>query len=196
MLGTVSERHAGVAFMTGRGQLWPVPFTSSTAHDQVWSRFQCMFHRRSDVTDWRRNQPIILHLRRWVPQAFPEVRRIGGYNNRRTRRGGFSAHSEGRAADIHLFANVPIEKRIGDGLFQMFQDYQQELGVDHVIWDRQIWSVAEGGPREYQGGSPHRDHVHVAFTRTGSQLQPSILIPLLDGLHIDLFGTLGGMRTP
>jgi hypothetical protein len=41
--------------------------------------------------------------------------------------------------------------------------------LDHVIWNRQIWSSARGGPRPYTGVSPHTDHVHVAFTRAGSQ---------------------------
>ena len=145
--------------------------------------------------NWNRNQPIIHYLRTWLPRAFPQITRIGGYNNRSTAGGSFSAHSEGRAADIYLDANDAEELRIGNGLFGMFRTRGTELGVDHVIWNRQIWSAARGGPRNYTGsGGPHTNHIHVAFTRPGSQRQPSILIPLLDGVHLDLYGRLFGER--
>ena len=61
------------------------------------------------------------------------------------------------------------EKFLGDQLFQLFIQNAAELGLDHVIWDRQIWSAQRGGPRPYTGVSPHTDHVHVAFTRDVSQ---------------------------
>lgn len=140
---------------------------------------------------WRRNQPMVKYLKRWLPRMFPLIKKVGGYANRTTARGSFSAHSEGRAADIYLRANIPEQKALGDALFKMFRERSRELGVHHVIWNRQIWSARRGGPRPYGGGS-HRDHVHVAFTRVASQKQPSILIPLLDGIHIGLYGKLSG----
>ena len=146
--------------------------------------------------NWNRNQPIIRYLRIWLPRMFPQITRIGGYVNRTTRGGSFSAHSEGRAADIYLDANNSDELAIGNGLFEMFSQRASLLGVDHVIWNQQIWSAQRGGPRAYTGsGGPHRNHVHVAFTRSGSQKQPPVLIPLLDGVHIDLYGVLSGERT-
>lgn len=49
-------------------------------------------------------------------------------------------------------------------------------GVDNISWNRQIWSVSKGGPRPwtgtYQNGAPknpHMDHIHVEWTRDGSQ---------------------------
>jgi len=149
------------------------------------------------MTNWNQDQPIVTFLRRWVPTIFPVVhhhhpdgRGVGGYVPRTTAMGTFSAHSEGRAADIYLAAGDATERQIGDGLFSLFIRWHSLLGVAHVIWNRQIWSAAQGGPRTYPGANPHTDHVHVAFTRAGSQRQPTALIPLLDGLCLDVYGTL------
>jgi hypothetical protein len=151
--------------------------------------------------NWNQDQPIVKYLRRWVPAIFPVIhqnhplgRGVGGYVSRTTAMGMPSAHAEGRAADIYLNANDGTQRRIGDGLFEIFRTWRRELGIDHVIWNGQIWSVARGGPRRYTRGDPHIDHVHVAFTRAGSQLQPSILIPLLDGLCLDVYGTMDGQE--
>jgi hypothetical protein len=127
----------------------------------------------------------VKYLRRWVPTIFPIIyqnhprgRGVGGYVDRTTAMGTPSAHAEGRVADIYLEANDITQRKIGDGLFEIFKTWHRELGVDHVIWNRQIWSLAQGGPRRYTGINPHINHVHVSFTRAGSQTQPSILIPL------------------
>src|SRR5215831_18681695 len=137
--------------------------------------------------NWRRNQPIIAHLRRWVPVCLPQAHRIGGYSNRTTETGSFSAHSEGRAADIYLNASDPEQRRIGDAVFDRFIRYAADLGIDHIIWNRHIWSAdrAREGVRDWPADrDPHTNHIHVAFTRAGSQQQPSILLPILDGIHI------------
>ncbi|MFT7372527.1 MAG: hypothetical protein ACI9T9_001214 [Oleiphilaceae bacterium] len=132
--------------------------------------------------NWNRNQPIILHLRSVLPRVFPVLTEpghglhssgIGGYIARTTRSGNFSAHSEGRAADIFLNANDHYEAAVGCGLVKMFRLYATELGVHNVIWDRRIWSVSRG-ERQYTGSS-HRNHIHVEFTRDGSQLRPVML---------------------
>lgn len=80
-----------------------------------------------------------------------------------------SAHAEGRAVDIGLSASKADEKALGDQLFRLLIKNATELGLDHVIWNQQIWSTARGGPRHYTGISPHTDHIHVAFSRDGSQ---------------------------
>jgi len=89
-----------------------------------------------------------------------------------------SAHSEGRALDIGLHAGRPGERLIGDQLFQALIHSARKSGIDNVIWNRQIWSVAHGGPRPFVGNyasgaprNPHVDHIHVEWTRDGSQLQ-------------------------
>lgn len=149
--------------------------------------------------NWNQDQPIIRYLRRWIPAIFPIVpqnhppgRGLWGYVPRTTADGKFSEHSEGRAIDIYLNAFEGTQRRIGDGLFELFRTRYQELGVYFVIWNRQVVypGVGRGRPRPYTGPRPHTDHVHVAFTRPGSQLQPPILIPLLDALHHDIYGTI------
>lgn len=155
--------------------------------------------------DWNRNQPIVKFLRRWIPTVFPIIHRqkpegrgIGGYENKLTEFGNLSDHAEGRAADIYLIAKDVTQKKIGDGLFEIFKDRHLELGVSQVIWNRQIWTKAREteGVRKYNGKKAHTDHVHISFTRNGSQLQPTILLPLLDNLCLDIFGTMDGQEVP
>lgn len=80
-----------------------------------------------------------------------------------------SLHSEGRAIDLPLVVTSAPQKLLADQLFLAFQATGISMGLDHVIWNRQIWSAGKGGPRPYTGASPHTDHMHVAFTRDGSQ---------------------------
>jgi hypothetical protein len=151
------------------------------------------------ATNWKKNQPIVHYARTVLVLTFPILVRlgyskhpsgIGGYVDRTTRSGGPSAHAEGRALDIYLSAFVPAEKRLGDGLFDLFRRNPHALGVDHVIWNRRIWSSDKGGPRPYTNAAngPHTNHVHVAFTREGSQVQPPALQTLAAALRRRLDG--------
>lgn len=135
-------------------------------------------------------------LNRWIPVCIPQITSVGGYANRNTEVGAFSAHSEGRAADIFLNAFDPVHLQIGDALVLMFIDYAADLGIDHIIWNRQVWSTdhAQEGLRPWESSrNPHTNHVHVAFTRDGSQVAPPYLIALLDGVYIKVFGTMAGL---
>jgi|GEM_PF-2850673 len=145
--------------------------------------------RMVDGVDWEKDQPMIKFLKKHIPDRFaiipekhPRGRGVGGYVPRRTRAGGFSAHSQGRAADIYLDAFDDLQKYLGDELFSMFVDNATDLGVEHIIWNRQIWSAEKGGPRSYTNAAngPHTNHIHVAFSELGSQLQPVQLLNLLD----------------
>lgn len=148
----------------------------------------------SKKIDWNKNQPIIFHLRRVLPSVFPVLRTpghgqhssgIGGYVNRTHRFDDqLSPHAQGRAADIYLNANDIGEKTIGDGLFYMFINNADNLGIDNVIWNRQIWSISKGGPRSYTVGKEHRDHIHVEFTKEGSQEKPASLLRCVEGVRI------------
>lgn len=143
-----------------------------------------------------RNSPMVLYLRRWLPRYFPMLR------NRRGRHpsgvGGLAArgryHPTGRAADIFLEASLPQEKQIGDLLFQLFINDAGPLGVDHVIWNRQIWSTQRGGPRQYTGASPHTNHIHVFFTKAGASQTPALLLRRLDGIWQHIHGGLMPVR--
>ena len=120
--------------------------------------------------NWNQPQPAPLALWTLVHTNFPQTRFLGIYNRRNVAGTNTpSAHAEGRALDIGLLASRPGEKLLGDQLFGLLIRDAAELGLDHVIWNRQIWSTARGGPRPYTGFSPHTDHIHVAFTREGSQ---------------------------
>ena len=110
-----------------------------------------------------------------------------------------SSHAEGRALDFHLDATDPSQKALGDRLFDAIIRKAEKIGVDNVIWNREIWSVGKkvAGKRKYNGKNPHTDHVHVEFTRAGSQYVTldEILIEvgiIRTGLD-DLQGVLGNL---
>jgi hypothetical protein len=123
----------------------------------------------STKINWHRAQPLPTALAKSLRVNFLQISGTGIYNDRNvagtTRK---SAHAEGRALDIHLNVNRPDEKLIGDSLYRIFIEAAYETGIDNVIWNRMIWSRAKG-EHTYTGVSPHRDHIHVEFTRTGSQ---------------------------
>jgi hypothetical protein len=120
--------------------------------------------------NWNQPQPAPKALWALVHTNFPQTRFLGIYNRRNVAGTNTpSAHAEGRALDIGLLVTRPDEKELGDQLFALLIRNAQELGLDHVIWNRQIWSTTRGGPRHYTGVHDHTDHIHVAFTRAGSQ---------------------------
>ena len=124
--------------------------------------------------DWNRPQPVPKGVARLLRVNFPQISATGIYNDRNIAGTNTkSAHSEGRALDIHLNANDPSQRQIGDRLFSILMVVASETGIDNVIWNRRIWSVrrASEGIRDYTGRSPHTDHIHVEFTREGSQLK-------------------------
>lgn len=148
--------------------------------------------------NWKQDQPIIKHLRQWVPTVFPiveknkpECRGIGGYADRKTAMGTESAHAEGRAADIFLNVSDQTQKKIGDELFEMFRKSWRKLGTHHVIWNKKMWDT-HNGLRDYTGTSPHTDHVHVDFKPEYCQNQPPVLMTLLEDVKNKVSGTEGG----
>jgi hypothetical protein len=111
------------------------------------------------------SRPHVAHIMETLAKTFPNVIwKIGGKVDRTTWGGGFSFHSVGRACDIYLDANDPLDKKLGDLLLRLFSIHGYNFKVDHVIWASQTWSRESGGPTAYTGsGGAHRDHVHVAF---------------------------------
>jgi len=110
---------------------------------------------------------------------FPQVKNLGIYVCRDIKGTNIrSAHAEGRALDVGLRAHVPSEKLIADQLFHALIRSAYKSGIDNIIWNRQIWSVSHGGPRpwtgKYKNGAaknPHTDHLHIEWTRDGSQFE-------------------------
>jgi hypothetical protein len=137
------------------------------------------------------NQPIVLQLKRFFPLIFPEINwrsegLVGGYNPASIGGG----HEYGLAADIYVRVAEENEKKVGDGLLDMFMWYASELGVEKVIWNTMTWESkanTPGVPRRFLGGKPHTDHVHVRFTREMSQRTPPSLVFRLQALHDELF---------
>lgn len=149
--------------------------------------------------NWKRNQPVIHHLRNILPKHFPifltiglakHSSGIGGYVARERRQGGISAHSSGCAADIFLLASNPVHKMLGDALMDLFGRHRVAFGVDHVIWNGRIRSSASPNGRAIIPANDrigmHRNHVHVAFTEDGSQRHPPGLEAYLITLRADL----------
>ena len=119
---------------------------------------------------WDSAQPGPRALWSLVHSQFPQTRNLGIYNKRNVAGTNTpSAHAEGRALDIGLLVARPSEKVLGDQLFTLLINNAAELGLDHIIWNRKIWSAQHPTIRQYVGHSPHTDHIHVAFTREGSQ---------------------------
>jgi hypothetical protein len=129
--------------------------------------------------NWAQNQPAPTQAIRMIHANFPQVRNLGIYVCRDIKGTTTkSAHAQGRALDIGLNAHRPQEKVVGDALFRSLIRVAHKSGIDNVIWNRQIWSVKKGGPRPWIGNyssgaprNPHTDHIHVEWTRDGSQLE-------------------------
>lgn len=131
--------------------------------------------------DWRKAQPAPTAFARLLRGNFAQIRQTGIYNDRNVAGTNLkSSHAEGRAVDIHLNAFSSEEKGLGDELFHAIIRRATSIGVANVIWNRHIWSQLHGGPRPYTGENPHTDHLHVEFTRAGSQ------VDLLHHILIDI----------
>jgi hypothetical protein len=119
---------------------------------------------------WSGPQPAPLALYRFLHANFPSVRNDGIYNPRNVAGTNIpSHHAEGRAVDLGLLATKPDEKLLGDRLFRILIENAAELEVDEIIWNRTIWSQQKRYEHTYQGVDPHSNHIHVGYTRVGSQ---------------------------
>jgi hypothetical protein len=120
---------------------------------------------------------------------FPQTRFDGIYNPRNIAGTNTpSLHAEGRALDIGLRVHDPSEKVIADRLFDIFVDLADQLGLQEIIWNPQIWSIARPSVHRYVGHDPHTGHIHVGFTRAASQtaLMPGTLMIRIGSLRTGL----------
>jgi len=144
----------------------------------------------SPNVNWSQDQPAPRTAIRMIHANFPQVKNLGIYVCRDIKGTNLrSAHAEGRALDVGLRAHVPSEKLIGDQLFHALIRSASKSGIDNVIWNRQIWSVSRGGPRpwigKYKNGAlknPHTDHLHIEWTRSGSQFERLNFLELQIGI--------------
>lgn len=98
--------------------------------------------------------------------------RPGYYTSRSCVRGAVSEHYEGRALDWTMNAYDPAQKAIGDSVAQWITANNGEMarrfGIQAVIWNRRSWYLWSPYWRDYNGASPHTDHVHFSFTWDGA----------------------------
>jgi len=102
----------------------------------------------------------------------PPVTRVGGFDCRRnTNDPTTSIHGVGRALDIMVNGNNPQGKETGDKIRNYLINNSEALGIQVVIWNRQIWSAQRNkdGLRAYDGPSPHTDHVHAEINVAASK---------------------------
>jgi hypothetical protein len=93
----------------------------------------------------------------WLLDRYERSFNYGTYVCRQnTGGGGLSLHAEGRAGDVGLPYRHANGYRIRDFLIEN----AEVLGVQEVIWDRQIWTSGRPYLRAYSGPNPHTDHVH------------------------------------
>ena len=121
----------------------------------------------------------LLHLYTQTIAAFPDTSWVC-YS---PRPGTVSEHPLGRACD-GTFGNAigqrptPAQRELGWDVTNWMKTHAEALGVEYLIWDGKIWSLARDaeGWRAYDGGGmhdpdsitgSHADHVHVSV-RAGS----------------------------
>jgi hypothetical protein len=88
-----------------------------------------------------------------------------------------SAHYDGRAVDVFVRPVSAPNKRKGWAIASYLVAHASRLQVDHIIFDKRIWSAgrSEQGWRDYDPGDragdravlEHRDHVHVDVVAGG-----------------------------
>jgi hypothetical protein len=89
-----------------------------------------------------------------------------------------SAHYDGRAIDVFVRPMNEANNRHGWAIAQYLVAQADRLDIDHVIFDRRIWSAgraSERGWRRYDAPDgpgrratlEHRDHVHVDVVAGG-----------------------------
>jgi hypothetical protein len=102
-------------------------------------------------------------------------RRVQGSQN-------LSLHAEGRAVDFYssnmaqVWLNCTSQKdpKYGSRKHKLIQAFNHAIdiacsnGIQEVIYNRQIWTHANG-VRPYRGASPHTDHVHIGLNRCGAR---------------------------
>ena len=121
----------------------------------------------------------LLHLYTQATAAFPDTSWVC-YS---PRPGTVSEHPLGRACDL-TFGNAigqrptPAQLEAGWQVTNWMKDHAEVLGVEYLIWQGRIWSLArdDAGWRDYSGGGMHDpgdvtgghyDHLHVTV-RSGS----------------------------
>lgn len=95
---------------------------------------------------------------------------LGIYNPRRVRGSSttWSIHASGRAVDFAANANKADQKAKADDYCAFLIRHAVSFQLQMLIWDRRSWRSGRGW-RNYQGVSPHTDHIHAELNIDGGQ---------------------------
>jgi len=95
-----------------------------------------------------------------------------GICNCRDVRGGssLSHHANCRALDagIPTGSNGSYRPELGDPIHQLLGPHGRELGLNHLILNRTIYSARSPDGRWYGGVHPHYNHAHIGLTEAGA----------------------------
>lgn len=118
-------------------------------------------------------RPGTVALGAYLEDNFPKTYVMNIYSCREIFGGsGYSHHAEGRADD-HGVPTTPSGgaiTSIGMPIIELIGPHGRALGIDHMIYNRKIWTAAAPSGKYYSGKHPHRDHWHIGLTRTAAEL--------------------------
>jgi hypothetical protein len=120
----------------------------------------------------------------YMEDRFPYQTSMGICACRFTGTGSWSHHAECRAYDQGIPTNPDGSARrdLGMPIIELVGAHGARLGIDHIIYDRTIWSAVGPDGRPYTGESPHRNHIHWGFTRaSATNLTYGTLREVLEG---------------
>jgi hypothetical protein len=139
------------------------------------ARFSCVVHGTSATAEKAGRTgltPRAARVRAELTKAFGDLP-LGGFATGGVSTGHItgSAHYDGRAIDVFVRPTSVDNRRRGWAIASYLVAHASRLQIDHVIFDRRIWSAgrSERGWRTYHPGNvagdravlEHRDHVHV-----------------------------------
>ena len=107
----------------------------------------------------------------YLDDSFPWVFSLGICNCRNVGGGSsLSHHANCRALD----AGIPTGSggsyipEFGDPIIELLGPHGRELGLDHLILNRIIYSARSPNGRPYSGVHPHFNHAHIGLTEAGA----------------------------
>lgn len=105
------------------------------------------------------------HLLAYLAESWPQGSSMGIYNCRSVVGGSTtSLHGEGRAVDWGMPMHRGRGTRVGRSIVDALGAHGRRLGIQAVIYDREIWSEKSPDGRYYGGQHPHYDHLHIELT--------------------------------
>lgn len=122
-------------------------------------------------------------LQEWFAANVPRGWSGGIYNCRSVRGSSSpSLHGEGRALDWMLPVVNGRGHADGHVAIRRLGPHARALGIQAIIFDKQIWSARNPSGGAYSGVNPHYDHLHIELTRSaGSSLTLARINSILGG---------------